>query len=73
MSEVKIKVVPTSGEPSERTVEITPTGASLGDVLRQAGIKSDTSNVLVDGEPANAKTHVAAGATVQVTERVSGS
>ncbi|MEJ0053304.1 MAG: hypothetical protein WDN10_01060 [bacterium] len=71
---VTVKVTPAGGDASEQSVEIEATGAPVSAVLEKAGIKYDpTQQIMVDGEPADQRTHVPAGGVVSMTEKVRGS
>ncbi len=70
---VKITTVPASGASATSEVEVEATGASVADVLKAAGVSDASMNITVGGEPATLKTHVAAGASVTLTEKARGS
>ena len=69
---VKIVLTGTDGK-QDRTIEIAETGASLGDVLKAAGIETKDKDFTVGGKPATLDTHVGKNAPVGVSARPQGS
>lgn len=61
---VHVTIDPTSGDPSNQEVEVAMTGATLGDVLKAAGIKPDKKDLFLNGKPATLETHVTDGQKV---------
>ena len=74
---VSVEVVPTSGPKTNKDVEVDKTGATLGEVLQQAGVDGKNMQLTLNGEPASLTTHVKqggkVGVKVQATERARGS
>ncbi len=77
---VKIQVVPNDGKPQTKTATVSPSGASLKEVLASAGIDTKNKNITVNGKPADLDRHItssdvveAKAHQVQVTERPAGS
>lgn len=78
---VKVQVVSADGKPVSTSTEVEMTGASVGEVLKTAGISSKKKDLLVNGQPATLDTHVGPNdvvqakgeVTVQVAERPQGS
>lgn len=69
---ITVKVVPASG--SSREIPVKLAGASLGDVLREAGVRRGNMQASINGDPSNDdRHHVPVGATVTLTERARGS
>lgn len=71
--EVTVQVVPTQGSAGSRTVKVDKTGATLGQVLKTAGVDHHRKDMKVDGKPAGLETHVGPGARITVAERPRGS
>ncbi|OGN10138.1 MAG: hypothetical protein A3J46_00535 [Candidatus Yanofskybacteria bacterium RIFCSPHIGHO2_02_FULL_41_11] len=71
--EVTVQVRPTQGHAASKKVKVNKTGASLGQVLDEAGIDHKRKDLKVDGQPANQNTHVGPGAKITVSERARGS
>ena len=76
---VTVEIVPTSGDPTTKTVEVAPTGAKVSDVLNAAGISGKKQDISVNGRPATLDTFVMDGqrmstkpkrTKVRVAERV---
>lgn len=71
---VTIKVTPTGGKPTEKSVDIEPTGASVAQIMEKAGMKLEKNQqIMVDGEPGDHRTHVPSGGVISFTEKVRGS
>lgn len=70
---VTIERTPVSGERRATEVEVTETGASLGQVLKEANLSHEGMNLSVNGTPADLTTHVLGGAKISLTEKVRGS
>ena len=69
---IKVKVTPVHGDSHE--VEVEPTSARLGDVLKKAKLNPKNMNVSVDGRPVtDMDMAVADGAKVTLTEKTRGS
>jgi len=78
--QVDVTVVPTSGKPSTKSVEVPSTGATLAEVLTAADISPRDKDLYLDDEPATLATHVKSGQKVKasshevrVEERPAGS
>jgi hypothetical protein len=54
---VKIEITGTDGKQT-KSVEIAPTGASIGEICKSAGIEAKDKDFTVNGKPATADTHV---------------
>lgn len=67
---VKIVLIGTDGKKTH-TVDIAPTGASLAEVCKMAGIDVKDKDFTVDGKPATLDTHVREAA--EVSARPQGS
>lgn len=72
---IKVKVIPSSGEPVEHSVKVSASGASVKEILAQAKLDPKNSDFTVNGNVANLDTHVSesdilqAKATVSVSQR----
>lgn len=71
-AQVTVTTVPTQGDSSKETYALTK-GATLGQVLQEAGISAAKKDLLVNGDPATTDTKLSAGDNVTVTERPQGS
>lgn len=70
---VKVEVVPTSGQATEKEVTVEGTGVSVAEFLKAADLNATFMNITVNGEPATMNTHVGKGAQVKLTEKARGS
>lgn len=69
---MKVKIVINGTEGTQtKTVDIAPSGASLGEVCKMAGIDVKDKDFMVGGKPATLDTHV--GKDVEVSARPQGS
>lgn len=77
MAKFTVEVVPVSGAKRTEEVEMDATGATVGEVLKKAGISPDNMQLSINGEPATTASHLPKGAKVsakiEVTERARGS
>lgn len=71
MPKITVTVTPASGEP--KSVEVEATGATLGEVLKAAGLTDSRMKLTINGNAASSSDHVPDGAKVTLTERPSGS
>lgn len=82
--DVVVTVVPTSGTSTKTTVKVAPSGVTVAEVAKAAGISLEQRDILVNGQPATPETHVgpkdkveakdkAPSATMEVAERPQGS
>jgi hypothetical protein len=71
--DVKVVVVPTKGDPQEKTVSVAERGIPLGDILAEAKLSSEKKNLFVDGKPATLATLVTQGQQVRLEEKPAGS
>ncbi len=67
--DIKVKVVPSSGE----VTNLTASGYSVREVLAAAGRDPKGMHILVNGGSANLDTHVKDGDEITLTERPKGS
>lgn len=70
---ISVQKVPASGESTTNEVDVEPTGASVGEVLEKAKVSTKDMKITINGHPVDEDTHVAAGATIAVTEKPRGS
>jgi hypothetical protein len=73
VAKATLKVVPASGNSTERLVEVKGTGCSVRELLDVEGYDLKRMQISVNGEPAALNSHVGEGAVVTLTEPISGS
>ena len=66
---VTVTVVPTSGRPVKKTVDVEASGASLREVLMAADVSPEKRDLYIDGEPATLDTHVVTGQGVSTRKK----
>lgn len=71
MPKITVSVKPASGK--SRKVELEATGATLAEVLAEAGIADTSMKATINGNAANLTDHVPDGAKVVMTEKAAGS
>lgn len=76
---IQVEMIPTSGKTVKKTIKVSATGASVGDILKTAGFDPKNKDFTVNGKSANLDTHVTeqdvvkAKTSVRVSERPQGS
>jgi hypothetical protein len=69
MLRISVSVVPTHGNPVDQTVEVAPSGASVQEICKAAGIDTENKDLTVNGQPAGLRTHVGQNDVLAAKER----
>lgn len=66
---VTLQMNPSSGDPVKKTLKVSATGVSVGDLMQAAGWDTKNKDFTVNGNPASLDTHVSANDILQAQER----
>lgn len=69
MLEISVSVVPTHGEAVNKKIKVAPSGASVAEICKAAGIDTENKDLTVNGKPADLQTHVTQDDVLQAKER----
>jgi hypothetical protein len=65
----KVRIVPVEGSSREETVEIAPSGASMEEVAKTAGLDPKNLDFTINGRPASLETHVTPDDVLEAKDR----
>lgn len=68
---VAVEVVPLAGKSTKKKVELEATGATVGEVLKKAGVDPTNMTVRVDGKDATLNDHVTSKAKIEAQAQAS--